>query len=256
MKSTMKIGLVLSGGGFRGIAHAGVIKGLEELGIEPTHVAGTSAGAVVAALYAAGLPADGIRDALAQTRLFTRHNLAFRWSGLLNPAKIIAPLAQYFPEDDFAKLSKRLFVTRTDLETGLGETVSSGSVLDAIKCSSALPMLFAPVDLDGRLFVDGGLTNNFPVEALREHCDVVIGVSVNPATPRRREDLSSFFALLEQVLAISVRQTATPKFGQCDVMIIPEDLMSHSILDPTHAAEIFAIGYQAVMAVRDQLVRA
>ncbi len=107
------------------------MKGLEELGIEPTHVAGTSAGAVVAALYAAGLPADGIRDALAQTKRFTRQNLAFRWSGLLNPAKIIAPLAPYFPEDDFAKLSWRLYVTRTDLETGLGETVSTGSVLDA-----------------------------------------------------------------------------------------------------------------------------
>ncbi len=254
MKKAKNIGLVLSGGGFRGIAHAGVTKGLEELGIRATHVAGTSAGAVVGALYAAGLPADEIRDALARTRLFTRQNLAFRWSGLLNPTKIIAPLAQYFPEDNFANLQRKLYVTRTDLETGLGETVSTGPVLEAIKCSSALPMLFAPVEVNGRLYVDGGLTNNFPVEALRHHCDFVIGVSVNPAYPRSREDLTSFFGLLEQVLAISVRQTATPKFGQCDVMIIPEDLMAHSILDATHATEIFAIGYRAVMAARAQLV--
>lgn len=252
--NSKKTGLVLSGGGFRGVAHAGVIKYLMEIGIEITHVAGTSAGAVVGALFAAGMDGDEILKVLSGTRLFTRRNLAFRWSGLLNPERIVEPLIPLFAVDDFDALKKRLFVTRTNLETGAGEVVSTGSVLEAVKCSAALPMLFAPVECNGGLYIDGGLTNNFPADVLRELCDHVIGVSVNPSHPHTRKDLGSLFNLLDQVVAISVSQNSTPRYKDCDVLIVPEALRGHSLLDVEHAAEMFEIGYRAAEEERDRLL--
>ncbi len=247
------IGLVLSGGGFRGIVHAGVIHGLEELGIRPTHVAGASIGAIVGGMYAAGMSGSLMRDLLARTRLFRRHNLAFRWSGLLNTDHIVAPLRPYFKRDDFAALSVKLYVSRTNLETGACDIVSSGSVLEAIRCSAALPLLFAPVESGGQLYVDGGLTDNFPVQALRSACDVVIGVSANPASFRKREDLQSFINLIDQVMEISVSQTAVGKFDQCDVMIIPDGLREYSLLNLKKADALFELGYRSVMDRREQL---
>lgn len=254
MKTEKTIGLVLSGGGFRGIVHAGVIHGLEELGIRPTHVAGASIGAVVGGMYAAGMDGQQIRDLLAQTRLFTRHNLAFRWSGLLNADRIVEPLLPYFEQDDFTALSKKLYISRTNLETGEGDVVSSGSVLEAMKCSAALPLLFAPVEAGGQLYVDGGLTDNFPVQAIRAKCDVVIGVSANPSSFRKREDLQSFINLLDQVMEISVSQTAVGKYRQCDVMIVPDGLRAYSLLNIKDAEALFELGYQSLLARREALM--
>ncbi|NJC27429.1 patatin-like phospholipase family protein [Neolewinella antarctica] len=255
MKKIKTIGLVLSGGGFRGVVHAGVIHGLEELGIQATHVAGASIGAVVGGMYAAGMNGELIRDMLAQTKLFSRHNLAFRWSGLLNANKIVEPILPYFTDDTFTALTKKLYVSRTNLETGASEIVSSGSVLDAMKSSAALPLLFAPVECGDNIYVDGGLTDNFPVQVIRADCDVVIGVSANPAQFRKRDDLHSLFSLLDQVMEISVSQTAVDKFGQCDVMIIPDGLRAYSLLDIKNADALFELGYQTVLGRRGELLR-
>ncbi|NJC26952.1 patatin-like phospholipase family protein [Neolewinella antarctica] len=253
MANNIKIGLVLSGGGFRGIVHAGVIRGLEEMDIKPTHVAGASIGSVVGGLYAAGVDANRIRDVITNIHLFTRHNLAFSWSGLLDADKIEEPLLPYFPDDRFSALKKKLYISRTNLETGRAEIVSSGSVLDAIKCSAALPMLFAPVKCNGQVYVDGGLTDNFPVQTLRAECDVVIGVSANPALFCDRKELQSLFALMNQILEIGISQATAVKYDQCDVMIVPKGLDAYSLLDVEHAKALFDLGYETIMAQREEL---
>lgn len=246
----LKTGLVLSGGGYRGIAHIGVIKFLEELDIQITHIAGTSAGAVVGAFYAAGYSADEMLEFFIRTDLFSWRNYAFRKAGMLDPMKFYDTFLPYFPHNRFERLEKELFISKTNLETGSNEVVHSGELIANLLASAALPLMFAPVEIEGTLYVDGGIVNNFPATSLYDHCTSLIGVYVNPLAPIRSTKLSSSLSVMERALHIGIAQNAIPQFQLCDIMITPKSLNKYSLLDRKHKKEIFEVGYQAAAAYR------
>jgi len=253
--TTPNIGLVLSGGGYRGIAHIGVIKLLEELEIPITHVAGTSAGAVIGAFYAAGYSADQILDFLIRTNIFSWRNYAFRKAGVLDPMKFYSAFLEYFPHNRFEQLEKELFISKTNLETGHNEVVHKGELITNLLASAALPLMFAPVEIDGTLYADGGIINNFPSANLQDHCTTLIGVYVNPLASVPKNKLTSSLAILERALHIGVVQKSMSQFDLCEVMIVPEALNNYSLLDRIHKKEIFEIGYQAAAAHKEELKR-
>ncbi len=164
----MKIGLVLSGGGARGIVHAGVLKALDEAGITPDVISATSSGAIIAALYAAGHSPDSILALIKSTNLI-RHLRPVRGrGGFFSPFALEKLLRPHFKEDDFNTLKIPVVVNATNVNTGTIDYFKSGPLISAIAASSAVPLIFKPVTIQGKSYMDGGVLNNLPVEPLHK----------------------------------------------------------------------------------------
>ena len=166
MKSAQKnrtVGLVLSGGGARGFAHIGVLRVLEQYGIKPRLVAGTSMGAVIGALHASGLSAAEISDLALHTSLRDILDISLQ-AGLLKGDRLAHYLAEHLPPT-FEDLKIPLAVTTTDIETGEQVILTEGDLITAVRASASFPGAFEPIERDGRMLADGGIVNNLPVEA-------------------------------------------------------------------------------------------
>ena len=175
------IGVSLTGGGARGIAHLGVLKALSEEGINPDIISGTSAGAIIGAFVAAGISYEESLNIIIKTKLLSVFKPAFSWRGLLSVDKLGKILNQHLPAD-FDSLNLPLLVAATDINAGETRYFQSGNLTQAIMASSCIPVVFSPVEIDGTLYVDGGLLNNLPAEPIREQVTRLIGISCNPYT--------------------------------------------------------------------------
>jgi NTE family protein len=158
-----RVGLVLSGGGARGFAHIGVLRVLEETGIDVDVVAGTSIGAILAALYAHGYGAEDLHLVASGLKWRDIVDLSLQ-GGLIKGEKLAQFLAAYLPPR-FEDLTRPLAVTTTDVESGEEVILFEGDLISAVRASSCFPGAFQPVELKGRTLADGGITNNMPVEA-------------------------------------------------------------------------------------------
>ena len=182
-RSYRKVGLALSGGGARGLAHIGVLKVLEREGIPVDFLAGTSMGGVIAAAYAAGLDPDFMeQEALRMAsvrRLLTLADPSLPRRGLFEGQKVREYLSAHLGERTFADLRIPLTLVAVDLNSGREVYLRQGRVVDAVRATVALPGVFTPVERDGQLLVDGGLLDNLPADAVRQMgADVVIAVDV------------------------------------------------------------------------------
>ncbi|HLS79800.1 MAG TPA: patatin-like phospholipase family protein [Steroidobacter sp.] len=253
-----RIGLVLSGGGARGAAHVGVLKALEEMRVPIDAIAGVSMGAVVGGLYASGMSADqieqlirslnwqdafqdrppreelGFRRKQDNREFLVRYALGFSSEGFILPPGLIQgqkleqvlrdaalPVAEV---QDFDRLPIPFRALATDLETGQAVLLDSGDLVNAMRASMSAPGVFAPVELNGRLLVDGGLVENLPIEAARAMgVDRLIVVDVSFPL-YAREELNSPIEVTNQAFAIMIRgrtleQRAT--LGPRDIIIDP-----------------------------------
>ena len=198
----MNTGLVLSGGGVRGVAHIGVIKALEEKSIYPSHIAGTSAGAIVGALYASGCGWEQMLEFFNRIQLFGFNKYAINKPGFIDTDKFYGILSPYFPEDNFNNLERTLYITATNLLNGELKIFSKGELIKPILASAAFPGLFTPVKIDNEYYIDGGTLNNFPVDLISMHCDQIIGVYVNPFDKLSNGDFKHSYEVMERALKI------------------------------------------------------
>jgi NTE family protein len=177
-----KIGLVLSGGGARGFAHIGVLRVLERYGIEVDALAGTSMGAILAALHAYGYRADDLHELASDVSWRDVIDLSLS-GGVVKGEKLHQLLATYLPPR-FEDLGKTLAVTCTDIEAGEQLVFTAGDLITPLRASACLPGAFEPVEYQGRTLADGGILNNLPVDALAlAHTDLTLASDVSP--PRR-----------------------------------------------------------------------
>lgn len=179
-----RFGLALSGGGAQGLAHIGVLKVLEEAGIRPDYLAGTSMGGVIAAAYAAGLAPHEIERIAAdvsETRNLLRlADLSLPQQGIVRGERILEFFDKHLQGSTFAELKIPLTLIAVDLNTGQEVRLKEGSVAEALRATISIPGLFVPVEHNGMRLVDGGLLNNLPVDAARQMgADVVLGVDVD-----------------------------------------------------------------------------
>ena len=244
------LGLVLSGGGARGLGHVGVLKALTEEGVEPEVLAGTSSGAVVAALYAAGYSSDEMLEFFIAKNPWRLSKLALAKPGIFDTDKIVADFLEYFPEDSFEALEKKIFLTATDIVGARSEIFASGRLIPAILASASTPLVFAPTEFEGRWYSDGGITNNFPVEPLLGHCNAILGVYVSPPRPIDEKDLGSSLAVSQRAFEIGMYHSSKRKFHHCDLLLCPSELSRYSPFDTKHLEEILQVGYRAA---RDQM---
>lgn len=250
-----EIGIALSGGGVRGIAHVGVLHALKEHGIEPDCVAGNSSGAIVGALYAAGYSSEEMLEFFKVKSPFRLSKIALRKPGFIDTGKSIADFREYFPEDSFEALSRKLFVTATDLVNARLEMFTSGPLIAAILASSSMPMVFTPTEIEGRWFSDGGILNNFPVEPLKVLCDAIIGVYASPLRTTHQSDLKSFLSVSYRAFEVGMFFNSRRKFHDCDVLLCPERLAGHGPFGTKALQEIFDIGYEDTISRIDSIRR-
>jgi NTE family protein len=238
----MKIGITLSGGGARGIAHIGVLKALEEMGVEISMISGTSAGSIVGALYARGYKPEEIIAIIQKVSVFRSVKPAWTWTGLLSLEGLKNVFLKYIPENNFDALRMPLTVAATDIERGETVYFSKGELIPCIMASSCVPAVFAPISLDGKLLVDGGVLDNLPVKPIRKNCDILIGSHCNPIGSDF--DAKNLRTIIERSLLMAVNCNTQRSREFCDVFIEPPELSKFTGFGLSKAQDIFDIGYR------------
>ena len=276
--SRPKIGIALSGGGARGIAHVGVLKALEELRVPIDYIAGTSMGSIVGGLYASGLSPDALRRALDDTdweSIFNLKNERNQYSyrekqnqrrlfqmeigldknysvsasaGLVGGQNLFLALKRLtkgIHTDDFSNLPIPFKAVAVDINTAKSHLLEKGDLALALRASMAVPFAFAPVKIDGHLLVDGGILNNLPVDVVRAMgADIVIAVNIS--TPLEEiESNSSFLTVALQSLDAALIQNTRSALDNADIIITPK-LKKYGFTDFEQGSEMVTKGYEAV----------
>ncbi len=281
-----KIGLVLSGGGAKGFAHIGVLKVLEEAGVKIDYIGGTSMGAVIGGLYASGYNAFQI-DSIATTTNFDnllmdylprssknfyekRNDELYAMTLPFNNLKIGIP--QSLSEGmlnynlfnhlslhvrhlrDFNQLPTPFLCVATNIETGEQVVLDKGVLAQALFASSALPSVFSPVLLEGKLLVDGGVSNNYPIEEIRKlGADIIIGVDVQSGL-REREQLNDATKILFQINNLQSIEKMKINSKKTDIYIKP-DVSDYGVVSFEKAKEIILKGEEATFLVYEDVVK-
>jgi NTE family protein len=285
-----RIGLALSGGGARGLAHIGVLKVLEELKVPVHCVTGTSMGAIVGGAYASGGQPRELEERVVKAdwnEIFRdkppRAEISIRRKaddyktlfapefgvkdGVVLPKGVIAGVSieAFFRQltssaagiDDFQKLPIPYRAVAADIETGEAVVLSRGSVANAMRASMSVPGAMAPVEIDGRLLVDGGIANNLPIDEARKLCaDVIIAVDIS-TPPMKREEITSALSVSLQLINFLGKQTVERQLKSLtdrDVLIAP-NLGKFSSGDFERSAEAIRIGEEAARAMAESLRR-
>ena len=239
MKS--KVGISLSGGGARGIAHIGVLAALKKYGIHPEIISGTSMGAIVGVLYASGYEPEQILDLMKLRKLHKVIRWAFPSGGLLDLDKVEEVLREHLPNDSFSSLKKKFYCAVTNLNSGESELISSGKLIDFVLASASIPIVFQPRIIDGKSYVDGGLLNNLPVEPLLNEADIIIGVHVNHN--EEMKEVRGMKTIAERSFRLAIGKNVSEKFSLCDFVIDPPQIRKFSTFDFNKADEIYQIGF-------------
>lgn len=278
----LKVGLVLSGGGAKGLAHIGVLKVLEEEGVRVDYIAGTSMGAIVGGLYASGYTATQLDsifrtidfDELVQDNLprhvksYYEKNNSENYAFLLpiQKAKISLPVALSKGQNVYNLLNELLYESRfvqdfsqlqipficmaTDVETGEEVTLNGGNLVDAIMASATLPTLFSPIKIDGKYLIDGGVVNNYPIDKLQDkRLDVLIGVDVQSELLDQSELLSAD-KLLRQIINFQMLETMKEKMAYTDVYLRP-NISNFNVISFNNGEKIIKVGEVEAASKRD-----
>jgi len=244
MKIAKNIGLVLSGGGFKGAAHIGAIKAFEEAGIIPSHVSGTSAGAIVGALYAGNYTPKEIKAFLKKTPIFKFNRFTRKKAGFLDSEKFQEDLEAFFPENTFEALPKKLYITATNLVEGCTKVFNKGDLIKPILASAAFPGVFTPVKINHQLYADGGILDNFPIKPLKKKCDLLIGIDVSPIKKPKITDFKHSYQVMQRAYYLRAMPNAETKFKQCDIVIQPKELINHGIFNSNSIEKVYDLGYR------------
>jgi NTE family protein len=237
-----KIGVVLSGGGARGFAHLGVLKALEEKNIKPEIISGTSAGAIVGALLADGKGAEEVFNLLKDRGFFNYSRISLPKTGLLKLEGLKKELERHLTVKDLSELQIPLYVGTTNITSGESEYFNRGPIAEIVLASSSIPVLFAPVKLNGSLYSDGGIMDNLPAEPLRGKCKNIIGINVSPV--REIQKLNNLVNVSMRIFQLSVNATMINSRDNCDILIEPEGLEDFDIISTRHARKMFTLGYE------------
>ena len=239
--SKYKLGIALSGGGARGIAHLGVLDALKKHGIEPDVIAGTSIGAIVGCLYASGLEPMFILEEIKKERLSKFLSWSLPGDGFLDLDYMEELLSKHISSNDFSVLKKPFFVSVSNLNTGKNEIISEGKLFEFVIASATIPVIFKTRLINNQVYVDGGLLNNMPALAIRELCDKVIGVHVNHSGPR--DKVSGIKQIVERCLRLALESNIKDNKVACDAFIQPDKVTEFDTFDFRKADQIYKTGF-------------
>jgi NTE family protein len=241
-RSYPPIGLALSGGVVLGAAHVGVLRALEEEGIRTGWAAGTSAGAIVAALHAFGMPVDEIASRLSSLSWLSVTNFRPSRLGLLGLDRLADFMRETLGDVNLEDAELPLAVVAADIHTGEKIALRTGNLATAVSASACIPGIFTPVDWESRLLVDGGIVENLPLDTVRAlGADRVLGVDLH--TAGLYPEPKSIIDIVLNASSILVSNTRMLYEKDDDVIISPQ-LNAYNALDTGHVPELIEEGYR------------
>jgi len=271
-----RLGLALGGGGVRGFAHALVLEVLDELGLQPALIAGTSMGAIIGALYASGVPGREIRERILRhtlsrngvwkeviekkadlLNLFNAISLELGRGGLLSTDRFLKYVFREMQHAHFEDLRIPLLVIATDYWRGEEVVLRSGALLPAVKASIAVPGVFAPVQLENRVLVDGGIANQVPYDHVLESCDFTLAVDVSARripdeehpVPSLVESILGCFEIMQQEAIDKKMRDSRPN------LYVHPDIRDVRVFDFDKVQNVFEQAQPAMHTLREQLVQ-
>lgn len=248
MKDRKETGLVLSGGGTKGVAHAGVLKFLSEMQIEPDILACCSAGSIVGSMYAIGKKPEEILNFFKSVYFFNWKHFAFNQPGLVSSKIFRNYLEPVFGDMKIGDLDKRVKIVATELVSGTQVIFGDDFLIeDAIIASCSVPGVTTPYIVGDAMYSDGGVLNNFPADIIKNDCERMIGVFVSPPQDVCLTDLKSLKSVVSRSYDLLSYRTELHKFSYCDWFITSKKLARFGMFDRKSETldEIFDIGYQA-----------
>ncbi len=269
----MRIGLALGGGGVRGLAHASVLEALDELGIKPSIIAGTSMGAVVGAIYASGVSGSEIKEGIRRhlilkqdtwsdvlgkradlLKWLTAFSPGFSRGGLMRAERFLKHLFAGIAGTTFEDLEIPLIVTATDYWSAKEVVLTDGDLMPALQASMAAPGIFAPVVISGRVLIDGGITNQVPFDHVLGHADFTIAVDVrrarNPVSrkiPSALESVLGTFDIMQQAALTQKIKHQKPD------LYLQTEIRGVRMLDFGKVEQVFSQAAPAVDLLKQQL---
>lgn len=248
-----KIGLALSGGGAKGFAHLGVFKLLEESGLKPDIISGTSAGSLMSVLFADGYSADEIKNMFIGREFSEFAQLQIPKSGLFNYDRFQEFLKRHLRSKRIEDLPIPTVIVATDLDRGCSHEFRSGPIVEAVTASCCMPIVFSPVLINGVHYVDGGLFRNFPVSTIRNECEYVIGVNVSPLIPQRYKQ--TLLHIAERTYHYVFKANAIEDRELCDILIEAKEVGLYKTFDLENINLISEIGYEAAVKAFQKVIQ-
>lgn len=246
------IGVTLSGGGTKGIAHAGVLKYFEEIDIKPSMISATSAGAIVASLYAWGYAPQQILEFVQKIDFFRWKYFTLRKAGFIDSQAFRTVFENIFGDTKIGDLDIKIYICATDMVRNRIKIFDINTkIVDAILASCAFPGVMSPHIVDEIIYSDGGILNHFPTDIIQGRCEYVIGSYVSPLQKVDNRYLTSIKNVMGHALDLMQHQINQNKFTMCDILIQPVELATYSTFETNKQimGQIYDIGYQTAKNV-------
>ncbi|MCF8051138.1 MAG: patatin-like phospholipase family protein [Desulfobacterales bacterium] len=250
-KQAKKIGLALGGGAILGAAHIGVLGALEERNIKISSISGTSIGAFIAALYAFGVSPQEIETKVADLNWLDAAGFSISKYGLLSNEKLGEALKDTLGDVQFKDAKIPLAVVATDIGACKKVILKEGNVAEAVMASACIPGIFIPVEINGRLLVDGGLIENVPISPLKEMGEeMILGVDLN--AKRKYQKPEDIIDVLANALDLAIDNATRLQTQEADILIAPE-LSAYNRADVEKIHDLIKEGYDAAQAILNEL---
>ncbi len=241
-KKKKKTGLALGGGAVLGAVHVGVLKVLKEKNITIDCISGTSIGAFIAALYAFGVSADDIEEVSKDLRWLDISEISLSKYGLMDNEKFGELLIEQIGDKNIEDANIPLRIIATDIASGEKVILEKGNLADAVRASACLPGIFKPVEIDGRLLVDGGIVENVPVTPLVDMgADHIIGVMLTVSAAAKRPE--HIIEVMLNTFEFMITNISKPYLKDANVLIKP-DLSSFDKVDTDQISDLIKKGYE------------
>ncbi len=236
------LGIALGGGGARGYAHLGVLQALKEKGIEADIYSGTSAGSIVGAFMASGMEPKEVFKLMKRNSIFDFAKLTIPSIGLLSLDNLTKHLKKHIKYEKLENLPIPLIVTIANMYSGKVHYMEEGPLLQIVQASSSIPVLFAPVEIDGQLYNDGGIFDNLPYKPLEKKCDHIIAIHISPIRPIKQ--LKNLAQVATRTFELSVNGHIKESRNDKRTIIAPKGIESFDLLDARYADKLYEIAYE------------
>ena len=247
-----KLGLALGGGGARGFAHIGVLKLLDDCGLRPDIIVGTSAGALMGTLYADGYKPDEIMKLFNGREFSEFASMQIPKMGLFDSSKFHNYIKKIVRAKDLSQLQIPVTVMTTNLDSGEAHAFTHGPIPEIVTASCSVPIIFNPIIINGTHYVDGGLFNNFPVSIIRNECEAVIGSNVSPVVPDKYK--KTIVGIAERSYHYLFKANTNKDRELCDILIETDEFSDYKMFDIDKVETIAQIGYDAAVRAFDDFL--
>ncbi len=238
-----KVNIALSGGGARGFAHIGALQALYEKGFEANAISGTSAGSLVGTFLADGYTPNEIHDIFQSFKFKKSFNFKNFKSGLLSSESLFEILNKNIRAKKIEDLKILMHINVTELDTGERTVLTSGNIIESVIASCSIPFILEPVKINNILYIDGGVSSNFPADVFltdKEH--ETVGISVNPIS--KFEAKLSMIDKLDRMVRLTLKNNLEENKKHCKIFIEPAGLEKYRVLDNDKFNEIVKLGYE------------